>query len=166
MCITHLFYSTEKMRFLLKKGMIILAEYSYVLSQSIDSNGSAIFNDVIPCNRGLIYHRNESGIFVLRGIVNNPTQCFARYQAIYNGNASIPTDGIAGPISIALAVDGEAINSSVAIVTPTTTNSLFNITSTAIIDCPKGCCLNLSLKNLTDQTINLANSNLTITRIA
>ena len=143
-----------------------MAEYSNVLSQTIAPNGSAIFNDVTPCTRGLIYHRNESGIFVLRGIVNNPTTCFARYQAIYNGNASIPTDGTAGPISIGLAIDGEAINSSIAIVTPTATDALFNVTSTAIIDCPKGCCLNLSLKNLTDQAINLANSNLTITRIA
>ena len=143
-----------------------MAEYSYVLEQTIDSNGVAIFNDVIPCNKGLIYHRNESGIFILRGIVNNPTQCFARYQIIYNGNASIPTDGTAGPISVGLAVDGEALTSSIAIVTPTETDALFNITSTAIVDCPRGCCINVSLKNLTDQEIDLANSNMTISRIA
>lgn len=34
-----------------------------------------------------------TGIFVLRGIVNNPTACFARYNVEFTGNISIPTGG-------------------------------------------------------------------------
>ena len=163
---TLLSYLLKSGVFAFKKGIEILAEYTYALSQEVASNSNVIFNTTIPCNRGYIYHREESGVFILRGIVNNPSSYSARYQVTYNGNVSVPTGETPGPISLAIAIDGEVLPSSTAIVTPTVVDALFNVTVTAIIDVPRGCCLNCSIENNSDIPINVANSNLVISRIA
>jgi hypothetical protein len=139
-----------------------------------------LLNTSIPCTKGYIFHRNESGIVTLRGIVNNPSGCFARYQVTFNGNIAIPEGGTVGPIAIALAIDGEPILTSRAIVTPAaaseappSTDNYFNVTSTAIITVPKGCCFNVSVENVSEApigdvapAINVQNANLTVSRIA
>ena len=122
-----------------------------------------------------MYHRGESGIVTLRGIVNNSCACFARYQVTFNGNIAVPTGGTAGPVSVALAIDGEPILTSRAVVTPTVADAYFNVTSAAIITVPKGCCFNVSVENTSESAtpatvpapqINVQNANLTVTRIA
>ena len=143
-----------------------MAEYTLNQIQEIPVNGSAIFIDSIPCNRGFVYHRNESGLFLLRGIVNNPTQCFARYQVVFNGNIAVPEEETPGAISLAISLGGEPITTSNAIVTPTVVDSYFNVTSTAFIDVPRGCCLSMSVENISTIPIDLQNANLVITRVA
>lgn len=122
-----------------------------------------LLNDSIPYSKGYVIHRNESGIVTLHGIVNNPCAKFARYQVTFNGNIAVPTGGTAGPIS------GEPIATSEATVTPTVADAYFNVTSTAIITVPVGCCFNISVENTTDtaaQAINVQNANLVVDRIA
>ena len=111
----------------------------------------------------------------LRGKVNCPCACFARYQVTFNGNIAIPEGGTVGPISISLAIDGEPIPTSRAIVTPAAAGDYFNVTSTAIITVPKGCCFNVSVENTSESAtpattpapaINVQNANLTVSRIA
>lgn len=156
-----------------------MAEYVYNAVQTVAPNQPVLLRDSIPCNKGYVYHRNESGILTLRGVTSN---CFARYQITFNGNIAIPDGGTVGPISIALALDGEPILTSRAIVTPAATaddpptqNNFFNVTSTAIISVPKGCCFNISVENTSESTtpattpaptILVQNANLTVTRIA
>ena len=151
-----------------------MAEYVYNAVQTVQPNQNVLLNGSIPCNKGYVYHREGSGILTLKGIVNNPCGCFARYQVTFNGNIAVPTDGTVGPIAIALALDGEPIQTSRAIVTPAAVDEYFNVTSTAIITVPKGCCENLSVENVsfgataadTPTAINVQNANLTVTRIA
>ncbi len=151
-----------------------MAEYTYNPIQIVEPDQNVILNDNIPCNRGYVLHREESGIVTLRGIVNNPRCCFARYQVTFNGNIAVPEDGTVGPIAIALAIDGEPILTSRAIVTPAAVDEYFNVTSTAIITVPKGCCFNISVENVSfgataadpATAINVQNANLTVTRIA
>ena len=151
-----------------------MAEYTYNPIQIVEPDQNVILNDNIPCNRGYVLHREESGIVTLRGIVNNPRCCFARYQVTFNGNIAVPEDGTVGPIAIALAIDGEPILTSRAIVTPAAVDEYFNVTSTAIITVPKGCCFNISVENFSfgataadpATAINVQNANLTVTRIA
>ena len=81
-----------------------MAEYTYNPIQLVEPDQNVILNDNIPCNRGYVLHREESGIVTLRGIVNNPRCCFARYQVTFNGNIAVPEDGTVGPIAIALAI--------------------------------------------------------------
>lgn len=152
-----------------------MAEFTYNPIQLVEANQNVILNDSIECNKGYVLHRNESGIVILRGIVNNPTSCFARYQVTFNGNIALPTDATVVPISIALALDGEPLQTSKAIVTPTVVDSYFNVTSTAIITVPKGCCFTVAVENTSSSatpgttpapSINVQNANLTVSRIA
>ena len=157
-----------------------MAEYVYNPVQLVEPNQNVILRDSIPCNRGYVIHRNESGILTLRGIVNG-CGCFARYQVTFNGNIALPDGADLGPISVALAIDGEPIQTSRAIVTPAATaddpvtpNNFFNVTSTAIITVPKGCCTSIAVENTSGPAetggvapeILVQNANLTVTRIA
>ena len=151
-----------------------MAEFTYNPIQAVNVNQPVIFNNSISCNKGYVYHRNESGIVTLRGIVNNPNACHARYQVTFNGNIAVPTGGTVGPIAVAIAISGEPIETSRAIVTPAAVENYFNVTSPAIIDVPKGCCFNISVENVSEGAtpadpgpqINVQNANLLITRIA
>ena len=80
-----------------------------------------------------------------------------------------------GAIAVALSVNGETRPTSRAIVTPAAVEDYFNVTSTAIITVPRGCCFNVSLRNVPaseDPTvtpapvISIQNANLIINRIA
>ena len=151
-----------------------MAEFTYNPIQLVEAGQNVLLNTVIPCNKGYVYHRNESGIVILRGIVNCPNACFARYQVTFNGNIAVPEDGTVGPIAIALAIDGEPIQTSRAIVTPAAVDEYFNVTSTAIITVPKGCCFSVAVENVSfgataadaPTAINVQNANLTVSRIA
>ena len=151
-----------------------MAEYVYNPIQLVQPNQPVILDASIPCNRGYVFHREGSGIVTLRGIVNNSCANFARYQVTFNGNIAVPTDGTVGPITVSLAIDGEPILTSRAIVTPAAVDEYFNVTSTAIITVPKGCCFNVSVENTsfgataadTPTAINTQNANLVVSRIA
>ena len=143
-----------------------MAEFTYNPVQLINPSQNAIFLTSIPCNKGYVYHRNESGIVILRGIVNNACSNFARYRVTFNGNIAVPTGETVGQISVALSIDGEAIQTSTAIVTPAAVENYFNVTSTAYITVPRGCCFNVGLENVSTIPINLQNANLVIGREA
>ncbi len=149
------------------------AEYLANAVQEISLNSPAIFTASIPCTKGYVYHEDESGIFILRGITCN--QCFATYQVTYNGNIAIPAAGAITPVAIALTVNGEPRLTSRAIYTPADTEDYGNVTSTAIIKVPRGCCFSLSVDYVpasADPTVTptpvilMQNANLTVSRIA
>lgn len=143
-----------------------MAEYVYNPIQEVEQGQNVLLNDSIPCPRGYVIHRNGSGILTLRGIVNNSCGCFARYQVTFNGNIAIPEGGTVEEISIALAIDGEPIQTSRARVTPAAVENYFNVTSTAFVTVPKGCCFVIAVENTSAQTIEVQNSNLVIQRTA
>lgn len=150
-----------------------MAEYVANAVQSVGLNNPILFGSSIPCRNGNIYHDGESGVFILRG---NTTNCFARYQVTYNGNIAIPEGGEVTPIAIAITENGEPRLTSRAIFTPQAVDEYGNVTSTAIITVPKGCCFTVSVRYVDatvddpavtpTPTINVQNSNLVITRIA
>ena len=143
-----------------------MAEYVYNPVQEVEAGQNVLLQDSIPCTRRYVIHRNGSGILTLRGIVNNPCSTFARYHVAFNGNIAVPTGGTAGEISLAIAIDGEPVQTSRARVTPTVVNSYFNVTSVANITVPAGCCLIISIENTSGATINVQNANLTVDRTA
>lgn len=143
-----------------------MAEFVENAVQLVESGQNVLLEDSIPCNKGYVLHRNGSGIITLRGIVNNPCARFARYHVAFNGNIAVPTTGTAGEISLAIAIDGESVQTSRARVTPTVTNSYFNVTSVANITVPAGCCLIISIENTSGVDINVQNANLTVDRTA
>ena len=150
-----------------------MAEYLANATQLVDLNQPITFSASIPCQNGYIIHEDETGIFILKGATPN---CFARYQVTYNGNIAVPEGGTAGPIAVAVAVNGEARATSRAVVTPAAVEEYNNVTSTAIVTVPRGCCFSISVRAVSGivddaagtpaPSINVTNSNLVITRIA
>lgn len=149
-----------------------MAEYLKNEVQAVALNQAALFDSSIPCNRGNVFHEDGTGIFILKGNTNN---CFARYQVVFNGNIAIPEGGTVTPIAVAIAVNGESRLTSRAIFTPAAAEDYGNVTSTAIITVPRGCCFTLSLRNVAASedaavtpapVINIQNANLTINRTA
>lgn len=152
-----------------------MAEYVANAEQEVALNNPILFSASIPCNKGYVWHPDESGIFVLRGKVNNPNCCFARYQVTFNGNIAIPEEGEVTPIAVAITEFGEPRLTSRAIFTPADADEYGNVTSTAIITIPAGCCVSVSVRAVAatnDVTvtpapaINVQNANLVIDRIA
>ena len=91
-----------------------MAEYLANAVQTVNLNDPILFTASIPCNKGYVYHEDETGNFILRGITPN---CFARYQVTFNGNIAIPTGGAVTPIAVAIAINGEPRPTSRAIIT-------------------------------------------------
>lgn len=131
--------------------------------QTVNANQNVQFTDKVTCGSCSIVHRDGSGLITLRG---NTNQCRARFRVSFGGNIAIPTGGTAGPISLALAIEGEAIGPTTMIVTPTVVESFFNVHSSIFVEVPKGCCLTIAVENITDQAILVQNANLIVERVA
>lgn len=150
-----------------------MAEYLANAEQLVGLNSPVVFDASIPCKRGNIYHSDGTGIFILKGKTNN---CFARYQVTFNANIAIPTGGEVTPIAIAISENGETRQASTAIFTPAAVETEGNVTSTAIITVPKGCCFNVAVRYVDatvedaavtpTPTIEVQNANLVITEKA
>ncbi len=150
-----------------------MAEYLANTEQLVALNEPVLFTASIPCTKGYVYHEDETGIFILRGCTNN---CFARYQVTFNGNIAIPEGGAVTPIAVALTVNGEPRLTSRAIYTPAAVDEYGNVTSTAIITVPRGCCFSLSVRYVDATTddpattptpsIQVQNANVVVDRIA
>ena len=132
--------------------------------QAVPVNRNVYFTDTIICGNQSIGHRDDSGLITLRGITN--CQNRARFLVTFGGNIAIPTGGTVGPISMAIAIDGEAVLSTTMIVTPAAVDQYFNVKASTFIDIPRGCCSQISVINTSDQEINVQNANLIVTREA
>ena len=144
--------------------------------ESVSLNSAIPFVDSIPCNKGYVFHQSGTGIFVLRGIVNNPRACCARYNIVFTGNIAIPTGGAVTPIATAIVVSGEARDGSRSITTPAAVDEYGNVTSRATVDVPRGCCFTVAVEyvngSVNDPTvtptplINVVDGSLSISRTA
>lgn len=142
-----------------------MAEFTGIFVQQVAAGANVVFTETPVSGNGCVIHRDGSGLITLRGQTN---QCRALFKVVYGGNIAIPTGGTVGPISIAISVDGEALGSATATVTPAAVGDEFNVFAAALVSVPRGCCVTVSVKNVTTpaQTIEVENANLLIERIA
>ena len=144
------------------------AEYSYVLSQVVAEDENVIFFDGDrACRKGFITHRSGAGIFRLKGATNG---CKSIYRVSFNANIAVaPADegGVLAPISVALQEDGETLGNAVATVTPAAIGDFFNVSLTTFVTIPCGCCVTVSVENISDGTaIEVENANIIFDRVA
>ena len=136
-----------------------MAEFTYVPIQLVDEDENVTFNAAPVRGCKCIDHREGSGIVTLRGLTDC---CFARYRVSFGGNIAVPTGGTVGPIELAISVRGEPLGSATAIVTPAAVEEYNNVYMSVLVDVPRGCCVDVGVKNTSDQPINVQNANLII----
>ena len=132
--------------------------------QVVPVNQNVQFTDSITCGNCSIIHRDGSGLITLRGLTN--CQNRARFKVGFGGNISIPTGGTVEAISLAIAIEGETLGSTTMIVTPAAVEEFFNVYGSVFIDVPRNCCMTISVKNVSTQSINVQNANLIVERVA
>lgn len=143
-----------------------MAEYVELAGpQSVAAGGNVVLLDSVPCNKGLIIHRNDSGILTLRGRASGCQQ-FVRFLVEYHGNIAVAEGGTPGEISLAMAISGEIVPATLARVTPAAVGDYFSVSSARYVTVPAGCCYNIAIENSSDQTILVDNLNVIVTRVA
>ena len=148
------------------------AEYSANAIQTVEAGSSVIFTESpVPCNAGLIYHREESGAFRLASPSAMGRNCkrrcccadypTANYQVAFHANIQIPDGGEVEPISLAVVIDGETDPSSIMTFTPAATEELGNVGADVIVAVPCICrCASVSIRNVSTQAIQVQNANI------
>ena len=142
-----------------------MAEYSANAVQTVNPGESIVFTDApVPCERGFVRHRDDSGNFLLSGVVYWPgCRCCRKNNATYSvdfgANIAIPEGGTVGDISVAIAIDGSTVPASEMIVTPSAVNEYWNISRAINIQVWSGCCETVTIRNTSDQAILVQNAN-------
>lgn len=140
-----------------------MAEYTANTVQTVESFQNVLLTETPVSGNCSIVHREGSGLVTLRGITN---QCRARYRVFFSGNIALPADGTVEPISIAIAINGEAVATSTMTSTPAAVEEFNNVSSAIFLNVPAGCCSQISVKNISTQAIDVRNANLIVERVA
>lgn len=148
-----------------------MAEFSLNQLQTVNPGETIIFTEnPVPCTRGLIMHRDDTGTFLLKGYV--PRQCgcpcrrqrTANYLVDFGANIAIPEGGTVGAISVAITIDGATIPASTMTVTPAAVEEFFNVSRAINAGVFAGCCESIAVRNTSDQPILVQNANIIISR--
>lgn len=140
-----------------------MAEYSNIEIQTVPVTSNVIFdNGIRACRRGYVLHREDSGIFRLRGAPNGR----AIYKISFGANIAVPTGETVGPVSLALALDGEVLRNAVAIETPAAVEEYANVFIATTVDVLCNCCAQISVRNIGTIPVDVQNANIIIERIA
>lgn len=139
-----------------------MAEFTYVAAQTVANGENVLFDETPVTASRCIVHREGSGVVTLRGLTS--CQSKARFRVSFGGNIAVPTGGTAGAISVALAIAGEPLPASRAIVTPAAAAEYFNVYIDTFVDVPAGCCVTIAVENTSGADISVQNANLIVTR--
>lgn len=131
--------------------------------QTVAPNQNVLFTDTAVRGNCSIITREGSGLVTLRGITD---QCRARFRVTFGANVAIPADGTVAPITLAIAINGEAVGPTTMISTPAAVEEFNNVFSTVFLDVPAGCCYTISVRNLSEDDIDVQNANLIVERVA
>ena len=141
-----------------------MAEYSNVPVQTVAADANILFLDgERACRKGFIMHRNGSGTFKLKGANNT---CKTIYRVTFIANVAVATGGTVGAISVALQEEGETIGNAVATVTPAAVGVFNNVSISTFVVASCGCCVSVSVKNISDTPIDVTNANVAFERVA
>lgn len=131
--------------------------------QTVASNGNVLFTNTAVPGSCSIVHRQGSGLVNLRGVTQ---QCRSRFRISFGGNVALATGATVGPITLALAIDGEADLTTSMIVTPAAVGDYFNVFSSMFLNVPRGDNYSVSIKNLSGVDVDVQNANFIIERVA
>lgn len=138
-----------------------MAEFNTIYVQQVAANQNAVLTED-TITSGCVCHRSGSGLLCLTKSGNpcNP----ARYRVHVNANIAIPSGGTVDPISLALSLNGEVLQTSVATVTPAAVSNFFNVSFEEVIKAGK-CQATVAVINPNTQTIEVENLTVIVDRI-
>jgi len=154
-----------------------MAEFSANANQSVAPNQPVVFTDTsVPCNRGLVFHRDGSGVFRLAspaiiGCYNSWGTCpcccnmpEAQYLVSFHANVAFPAGTtVSDSISLAVVVDGEIYPASIMTSSPAEAEISNNVGAEISVAIPMICrCGSVSVRNIGTQTIDVSNANIVI----
>lgn len=84
------------------------------------------------------------------------------YYASFSANVQIPDGGTVEPISLAITVNGDPLPNSIMTVTPAAVEEFSNISTQVLVPVLRGCCTNVAVENISTQTVEVQNANLTV----
>lgn len=146
-----------------------MAEYSYIPEQLVTENENILFfNGDRCCKKGYVLHNDNSGVFRIKGICKN-CGCKAVYKAQFQAIVAVAEEtdgGVLGPITVALAQNGEVLRNAIFTVTPAAIGDVWGVNISALIELPCGCCDQITVRNISERPIDVTNANIIFERIA
>ena len=149
-----------------------MAEWTSVAVQTVNPGEAIVFTEnPVPCYRGLILHRDDSGLFptneTSNGIIRR-CPCMGQpsinYMVDFGANIAIPTGETVGPISVAYELEGDTLGGTTLTVTPAAVEEFFNISRATNVPIWLGCCESFAVRNVSSIPILVQNANLVIAR--
>ena len=148
-----------------------MAEWSANAVQTVNPGETVIFTEnPVPCRRGLVRHRDETGNFLLKGWLPNQCGCccnreqFANYLVDFGANIAVPTGETVDTISLAITIDGTTIPASVMQVTPAAVEEFSNVSRAINAQIWRGCCETVAVRNTSAIPILVQNANIIFSR--
>lgn len=148
-----------------------MAEWAENAVQTVNPGEAVIFSDnPVPCNRGLVWERDGTGLFELKGYTPYRRCCSCQqepsaiYQVDFGANIAIPTGETVGAISVAITLGGATIPASTMIATPAAVEEYFNVSRAINALVRKGCCETLTIRNTSAIPILVQNANIIFAR--
>ena len=138
-----------------------MSQFESVFVQQVEAGQNALLETDVIKSR-CVHHRAGSGLICLEtsGCDCRP----ARYRVFVKANIDIPTGGTVDPISLALSLNGEVLQSSVATVTPAAVGDEFAVAFEEIV-CAGTCSTNIAVINPNTQTIEVRALTVIVERI-
>lgn len=149
-----------------------MAEWTSIAEQTVQPGQSIVFTtNTVPCNRGFVRHRNDDGNFLLSGWLPSrrcDCPCSRNSSAVYfvdfGANIAVPTGGTAEEISVAFAINGAPIQSTIMSVTPAAVEEYFNVSRAANVEIWRNCCQTITIQNTSTQPILVSNATIDFSR--
>ena len=138
-------------------------EITAIALQTVNTGAPVVFTETAVNGNCSILHREGSGLVTLRGLTN---QCRARFRVTFGANVALPADATVAPISLAIAVNGEPVSSTIMLSTPAAVEEFNNVDRVMFLDVAAGCCVQVSVENTGTTAVDLQNANLIVERVA
>lgn len=148
-----------------------MAEWSSVARQIVNPGEAIVFTEnPVPCTRGLVKHRDDSGTFNLNGNVSSavPHGCpccrdnSVQYDVFFGANIAVPEGETVGPISVAFEVGNGTLLGTTMISTPAAVEEFNNVARSTNVPVFKGCCQDFAIRNTSSIPIAVQYANVKI----
>lgn len=144
-------------------------ELTNVALQTVPAGSVVTYDAVAVKPACCMAYREGSGQITLKGQNGGRRRFLVSFEA----NVGLPATGGTpaantdfDSASLAIAIDGEPVESARMIVTPAALGTLNNVSVSTYIDTPCGCCVTVSVENTTGAPVEVQNASLLAVRTA